>query len=110
MILVGVSPRSFLWLWTWPQAGYIVQHKKWIANKPWSARLKVGSYWTDNRKPGQKAYASTTLLLDPDTGYVKALLDASHITALPTAAAVAIRHLSLHDGSAPATFEAGHQE
>lgn len=99
-----------MWLWTWPQAGYIVQHKKWIANKPWSARLKVGSYWTDNRKPGQKAYASTTLLLDPDTGYVKALLDASHITALPTAVAVAIRHLSLHDGSAPATFEAGHQE
>ena len=72
--------------------------------------FKVGSYWTDSRKPDQKAYASTTLLLDPDTGDVRALIDASHITALRTADAVAICHLSLRDGSTLATFGAGYQE
>ena len=73
--------------------------------------LKVGSYWTDNRKQGQKAHASTTLLLDPDTGYAKALIGASHMTALRTAAAdaVAVRHLSRIDSSTLAIFGAGHQ-
>ena len=73
--------------------------------------FKVGSYWTDSRKPGQKAYASTTLLLDPDTGYAKALIGALHITALCTAAAdaVAIRYFSLRDRSTLAIFGAGRQ-
>lgn len=73
--------------------------------------LKVGSYWPDNRKQGQKAHASTTLLLDPDTGYARALVGASHMTALRTAAAdaVAVRHLSRHDSSTLAIFGAGHQ-
>ena len=73
--------------------------------------LKVGSYWPDTRKQGQKAHASTTLLLDPDTGYARALVGASHMTALRTAAAdaVAVRHLSRHDSSTLAIFGAGHQ-
>ena len=73
--------------------------------------LKVGSYWPDNRKQGQKAHASTTLLLDPETGYAKALVGASHLTALRTAAAdaVAVRHLARHNSSTLAIFGAGHQ-
>ena len=73
--------------------------------------LKVGSYWPENRKQGHKAHASTTLLLDPETGYAKALVGASHMTALRTAAAdaVAVCHLSRPDCATLAIFGAGHQ-
>jgi ornithine cyclodeaminase len=73
--------------------------------------LKVGSYWPENRKQGYKAHASTTLLLDSETGYAKALVGASHMTALRTAAAdaVAVRHLSRPDCATLAIFGAGHQ-
>jgi alanine dehydrogenase len=73
--------------------------------------LKVGSYWPDNRLSGLAAHASTTLLLDPDTGYPKALVAASHLTSLRTAAsdAVAVRHLSREDSRTLALFGAGHQ-
>ena len=73
--------------------------------------LKVGSYWPENRKHGYNAHASTTLLLDPETGYPRALVGASHMTALRTAAAdaVAVRHLSRPNCATLAIFGAGHQ-
>lgn len=73
--------------------------------------LKVGSYWPGNRARGLAAHASTTLLLDPDTGYPEALVAASHLTCLRTAAsdAVAVRHLSRPDSRVLALFGAGHQ-
>lgn len=73
--------------------------------------LKVGSYWPGNRARGLAAHASTTLLLNPDTGYPEALVAASHLTCLRTAAsdAVAVRHLSRPDSRALALFGAGHQ-
>lgn len=73
--------------------------------------LKVGSYWPQNRTRGLPAHASTTLLLDPDTGYPLALVGASRLTCLRTAAsdAVAVRHLSREDSRTLALFGAGHQ-
>lgn len=73
--------------------------------------LKVGSYWPQNRSQGLPAHASSTLLLDPETGYPQALVAASHLTCLRTAAsdAVAVRHLSRKDSRILALFGAGHQ-
>jgi ornithine cyclodeaminase len=73
--------------------------------------LKVGSYWPGNRARGLAAHASTVLLLDPETGYAKALVAASHLTALRTAAAdaVAVRRLSRPESATLALFGAGHQ-
>jgi ornithine cyclodeaminase len=73
--------------------------------------LKVGTYWPQNRTQGMPAHASTTLLLDPDTGYPLALVGASRLTCLRTAAsdAVAVRHLAREDSQTLALFGAGHQ-
>ena len=94
-----------------PKPGTSFSMKSGLLTSRGALGLKVGSYWPDNRKQGQKAHASTTLLLDPHTGYTKALVGASHMTALRTAAAdaVAVRHLSRHDSSTLAIFGAGHQ-
>jgi alanine dehydrogenase len=48
--------------------------------------LKVGSYWPGNRGNGIAAHGSTVLLLDPETGQPHALVGATHLTALRTAA------------------------
>ena len=73
--------------------------------------LKVGSYWPDNRAQGRPAHSSSTLLLDPDTGYAHALVAASYLTALRTAAAdaVAVRWLARENSSVLALVGAGHQ-
>lgn len=94
-----------------PQPGTSFSMKSGLLTNRGVVGLKVGSYWPDNRKQGQKAHASTTLLLDPETGYAKALVGASHMTALRTAAAdaVAVRHLARPDSSTLAIFGAGHQ-
>lgn len=73
--------------------------------------LKVGSYWPDNRARGIPAHASTTFLLDPKTGFPKALVAASHLTCIRTAASdgVGIKHLSRPESSTVAIVGAGHQ-
>ncbi|WP_319543195.1 ornithine cyclodeaminase family protein [uncultured Pseudodesulfovibrio sp.] len=73
--------------------------------------LKVGSYWPGNREQGKEAHASSTLLLDPETGYPHAFVEASNLTALRTAAAdaVATKYLSREDSTTLAIFCAGHQ-
>ncbi|MDD2967619.1 MAG: ornithine cyclodeaminase family protein [Desulfovibrionaceae bacterium] len=73
--------------------------------------LKVGSYWPDNRALGMASHASSTLLLDATTGYAKALIAASYLTGLRTAAsdAVAVKHLSREDSHVLALVGAGHQ-
>lgn len=75
------------------------------------AGVKIGSYWPDNPRSGIPAHASTTLLLDPDTGLPKALIAASYLTALRTAASngVAIRQLSRPDSRSLGLVGAGHQ-
>lgn len=73
--------------------------------------LKVGSYWPDNRGKGIPAHASTTFLLDPVTGFPKALVAASHLTCVRTAASdgVGIKHLSRTESATVALVGAGHQ-
>ena len=73
--------------------------------------LKVGSYWPGNRTEGLVAHASTTILLDPATGYPEALIAASYLTALRTAASdgVASKYLSRLDSRTIAIIGAGHQ-
>lgn len=72
---------------------------------------KLGSYWPDNRDAGLPAHASSTLLLDAVTGWPRALIAATYLTSLRTAAAsgVAIRHLSRSDSHSVAMVGAGHQ-
>ncbi len=73
--------------------------------------LKVGSYWPGNVARGLGNHGSTTLLLDDETGLPVALVAATHLTALRTAAAdaVAVKHLSRPDASVLAMVGAGHQ-
>lgn len=52
--------------------------------------LKVGSYWPDNRLRGLPNHGSTTLLLDDTTGFPTALVEATFLNALRTAASDAV--------------------
>ncbi len=65
------------------------------------AGLKLGTYWPGNRDKGIVPHASTVLLLDPETGHLAAMVQASALTAIRTAAAdaVAVRHLARRDAS-----------
>lgn len=73
--------------------------------------LKVGSYWPGNRARGIGNHGSTTLLLDDETGLPRAIVAATHLTALRTAAsdALAVKHLARPDASVLAVVGAGHQ-
>ena len=63
-----------------------------VRKPPWSSvvGLKVGSYWARNREAGIPAHGSTTLLLDDETGYPRALINAKYLNGLRTAAANAV--------------------
>jgi len=73
--------------------------------------VKVGTYWPGNAAEGLPAHASTVLLLDGATGIPIAIVGASHLTALRTAAAdaVAVDALARPDATALALVGAGHQ-
>lgn len=73
--------------------------------------LKVGTYWPGNRARGLESHGSTTLLLDDETGAPRAVVGASHLTALRTAAAdgVAVRALARPEASSLGLVGAGHQ-
>lgn len=73
--------------------------------------MKIGTYWPGNRSKGLPAHGSTTLLLDDATGFPKALVEATYLTALRTAAAdaVAVKYLSRADAQVLAVVGAGHQ-
>lgn len=73
--------------------------------------VKIGTYWPDNLPRGIENHHSTVNFLDPQTGYVDAIVGASHLTALRTAAAdaVAARVLARADAATVAIFGAGHQ-
>lgn len=94
-----------------PDAGTSFSIKSGLILGSRTVGLKVGTYWPQNRSQGLPAHASSTLLLDPDTGYPLALVAASRLTCLRTAAsdAVAVRHLSRQDSRTVALFGAGHQ-
>ncbi|QMW24593.1 ornithine cyclodeaminase family protein [Sandaracinobacteroides saxicola] len=73
--------------------------------------LKIGTYWPGNRAKGLAAHGSTTLLLDPGTGFPAALVAATYLTAIRTAAAdaVAVRALARPDASRLLVIGSGHQ-
>lgn len=75
------------------------------------AGLKIGTYWPENRAIGLTSHGSTTLLLDDATGIPVALIAATYLTALRTAAAdaVAVRALARTEANRLAVIGAGHQ-
>ncbi|MBS0361784.1 MAG: ornithine cyclodeaminase family protein [Proteobacteria bacterium] len=73
--------------------------------------LKIGSYWPANPAQGRPAHASTTVLLDDDTGQPLAIVSAGYLNALRTAAAdaVAMKWLSAPDAGVLALIGGGNQ-
>jgi ornithine cyclodeaminase len=73
--------------------------------------FKVGSYWPGNRARNLRAHAATTTLLDPDTGYPMAMVNATFLNGYRTAAAnaVATDLLAGREASTLAVIGAGHQ-
>ena len=73
--------------------------------------LKVGTYWPGNAAKGLTNHGSTTLLLDDETGFPIALVEATWLNALRTAAsdAVAVDLLARKDASTLAVIGTGEQ-
>ena len=73
--------------------------------------VKVGSYWPGNVTSGVANHGSTTLLLDDATGHPKALVRATWLNAIRTAAidAVAVKHLARKEARTLGVIGAGHQ-
>ncbi|HKU17057.1 MAG TPA: ornithine cyclodeaminase family protein [Steroidobacteraceae bacterium] len=73
--------------------------------------LKVGSYWPGNASLGLAPHGSSILLLDPRTGRLAALVEASRLNGPRTAAAdaVAARALARADARTLMLIGAGHQ-
>ena len=57
--------------------------------------FKCGTYWAGNYDKGFPAHGSTILLLDPETGFPRALVNANYLNGYRTAAADAIAVSSL---------------
>lgn len=85
--------------------------KSGVAEQSRLIGLKVGSYWPNNAARGLSAHGSTILLLDPDTGRLMAVLEASRLNGPRTAAAdaVAADLLARPDSSTLTLIGAGHQ-
>ena len=73
--------------------------------------LKVGSYWPGNAALGLPRHASSVFLLDPATGRLSAVIEASELNGPRTAAAdaVAASVLARSDSKTLAILGAGHQ-
>jgi ornithine cyclodeaminase len=73
--------------------------------------FKCGTYWAGNNNKGLASHGSTVLLLDPDTGFPKVLVNASYLNGYRTAAAnaVAVAHLARPDASILGVIGAGQQ-
>lgn len=73
--------------------------------------FKCGTYWAGNNEKGLPAHGSTILLLDPKTGFSKALVSASYLNGYRTAAAnaIAVSGLARSDAAVLGVIGAGHQ-
>ena len=73
--------------------------------------LKCGTYWAGNGAKDLPAHGSTTLLLDPETGFPQVLVNASYLNGYRTAAAnaVAVSSLARSDAAVLGVIGAGHQ-
>ena len=73
--------------------------------------FKCGTYWAGNFDIGLPAHGSTVLLLDPETGFPEALVNASYLNGYRTAAgnAIAVSSLARSDAAVLGVIGAGHQ-
>lgn len=73
--------------------------------------VKIGSYWPGNLDRGLPRHASSIVLLDPDSGRLKAVIEAAEANAYRTAAAdaVAVQALARAGARVLAVFGTGHQ-
>jgi ornithine cyclodeaminase len=73
--------------------------------------LKCGTYWAGNNDRGLASHGSTILLLDPESGFPKVLVNASYLNGYRTAAAnaVAVAHLARSDANVLGVIGAGQQ-
>jgi ornithine cyclodeaminase len=73
--------------------------------------FKCGTYWAGNYDRGLPAHGSTIFLLDPETGFPKALVSASYLNGYRTAAAnaIAVSSLARSDAAVLGVIGAGHQ-
>lgn len=73
--------------------------------------FKTGSYWAGNHTKGIPNHGTTTILLDEETGFARAVLNAGYLNGLRTAAAnaVASNQLARKDASVLGVLGAGHQ-
>jgi len=73
--------------------------------------FKCGTYWAGNNDKGLASHGSTILLLDPDSGFPKVLVNASYLNGFRTAAAdaVAVANLARSDATVLGVIGAGHQ-
>ena len=73
--------------------------------------FKFGGYWPGNAEKELPAHCSTTVLLDPDTGYPQALVSGRIVNLYRTAAAdaIAVSQLSREDATVLGVLGGGHQ-
>jgi len=73
--------------------------------------LKCGTYWAGNFDKSLAAHGSTVLLLNPETGFPEALVNASYLNGYRTAAgdAIAVSNLARSDAAVVGVIGAGHQ-
>ena len=73
--------------------------------------LKVGSYWPRNENKGLAPHGSLVILLNPETGRLATIVDASELNGPRTAAAdaVAAAQLARRDAKTLTVLGAGHQ-
>jgi alanine dehydrogenase len=76
-----------------------------------SLGLKVAGYWPHNRARGLDNHQATVLLVEPETGLLRAVIDGNLITAIRTSAAgaVGLRSLARSDARAALIIGAGVQ-
>lgn len=72
---------------------------------------KTGSYWPENINKGLANHGTTIFLLNPETGALHAIVEATQVNAYRTAAAdaVAVNHLARQDAQVLTVFGTGHQ-
>ena len=92
-------------------AGETYSVKSGAATQTRIVGLKVGSYWPGNAALGLAPHGSSIFLLDPQTGRLKAVVEASHLNGPRTAAAnaVAAHLLARPTASTLTIIGAGHQ-
>lgn len=73
--------------------------------------FKSGSYWANNHLKGIPNHGTTTILLNEETGFVNAILNAGYLNGLRTAAANAVASdlLAREDVTTLGVLGAGHQ-